>query len=113
MEFNTLLSQIKQKPGLYIGRASINDLYMFLNGVNFARRQLGCPPSEEEREFREFQPWLQKRFTIKSSQSWSRIILFFSCDEQEAFYRFFDLLSEFVSSHQSLEPLFQLEAQPA
>ncbi len=93
--YQELLQQIKKKPGLYIGNASISNLYMFLTGYQFARRQLNIPTSIEEQEFQHFQPWLQEKFGVQTSQSWSQIILFYSANEQDAFERFFNLLHEF------------------
>ncbi len=95
-DFYELLQQIQKKPGLYIGSPSINGLYMFLTGYQFARRQLGIPLLPQEREFREFQPWLQKNFGITTSQSWSQLILFHVVDERDAFERFFELFQEFL-----------------
>ena len=70
VDYYELLKQIQKKPGLYIGTPSISSLYMFLNGYQFARQQLHEPLTMQEREFREFQPWLQKKFNLKTSQSW-------------------------------------------
>jgi len=36
-----ILSKIKARPGLYIGRPSLSDLFMFLVGYKTARRELG------------------------------------------------------------------------
>jgi hypothetical protein len=93
--YHEVLQQIQKKPGLYIGNASISNLYMFLTGYQFARRQLNIPVSTEEQEFQRFQPWLQEKFGLKTSHSWSQIILFYSTDERDAFERFFNLLQEF------------------
>lgn len=95
-DYYDLLQQIQKKPGLYIGGPSISGLYMFLTGYQFARRQLSIPLSAQEREFREFQPWLQEKFGITTSQSWSQLILFHAIDEGDAFDRFFTLLQEFL-----------------
>lgn len=97
--YHDLLQQIQKKPGLYIGNPSISNLYMFLNGYQFARRQLNIPVSVEEKELQHFQAWLQEKFALKTSQSWSQIILFHSIDEREAFERFFDLFAEFLHCH--------------
>jgi len=101
-EFYNLLREIERKPGLYIGQPSISGLYMFLQGYGFARRQLNVPPSIEEQQFREFQPWLQQRFNLQTSQAWSQMILLTELNEQSAFNRFFDLWKEF-SQQQSTE----------
>ena len=88
-EFYNLLRDIEQKPGLYLGQPSISGLYMFLQGYSFARRQLNILPSLEEQQFRGFQPWLQQRFNLQTSQAWSQMILLTVLDEQTAFNRFF------------------------
>jgi hypothetical protein len=98
-DYYDLLQQIQKKPGLYIGSSSISSLYMFLTGYQFARRQLSIPLSAQEREFREFQPWLQEKFGTTTSQSWSQLILFHAMDERDAFERFFALLEEFRRSY--------------
>ncbi len=110
--FYQLLWQIQQKPGLYIGEPSINELYMFLQGYNFARRELKIVPSGEESEFREFQFWLQKKFNLQTSQSWSQLILLTSLNEQEGFYRFFELLEEFRHKHARSGYQVQVESLP-
>jgi hypothetical protein len=95
-DYYDLLQQIQKEPGLYIGSPLISNLYMFLTGYQFARRQLRIPMSTEERKFQEFQPWLQEKFGIKTSQSWSQLILFHAVDERDAFERFFMLFQEFL-----------------
>lgn len=52
-----ILQKIKTKPGMYIGRASVSDLFHFLVGFKTALRELGIKATEEEMDFyREFQP---------------------------------------------------------
>ncbi len=98
LSFYELLREIEHKPGLYIGRPSITDLQMFLAGYDFARQELAIPLTAEELHFREFQPWLQRKFDIKTSESWARIILAQTADEGTAFERFFTLLREFSNA---------------
>jgi hypothetical protein len=95
-DYYDLLHQIEQKPALFLGSPSLSNLYMFLTGYQFARRESKLPLSPQEREFQGFQPWLQDRLGIKTSQSWSQLILFHSTDERDAFERFFRLFDEFV-----------------
>lgn len=99
-EFCNLLRAIQQKPGLYLGQPSISGLYMFLQGYSFARRELNVSPSLAEKQFREFQPWLQQRLNLHTSQAWADLILQAHLDERTAFNRFFDLWDEFLQ-HQS------------
>jgi len=99
-----ILQKIQAKPGMYIGKPALNDLFMFLVGYKTARRELGIAPSQEEEEFqREFQPWLQKRFEVRTVNSWATIIRFYTHDEREAFNYFFQLLDEFLQRDKSLE----------
>lgn len=98
-----VLQKIKAKPGMYIGRAAISDLFMFLVGYEFARDELGIEPNELEIKFYEdFQPWLQKRFEVQTVNSWANIIQFYTGDEKEAFNYFFKLLDEFLQGQQNL-----------
>ncbi len=99
-ELYDLLNKIQQKPGMYIGCPSVSDLFMFLCGYQYAHQNMGNPITEQENEFHEFQPWLQKRFGVSTSASWARIILLYSGDEADGLKNFFDLLTEFRNERQ-------------
>lgn len=103
LSFYELLEKIKQRPALYLGKRSISHLQVFLDGYTFARRQLAVPLSEQEQEFEEFQDWIEKRFNQQSTQSWTRIILFYSEDESDALEQFFRLFEEFLIRDKYLE----------
>lgn len=99
-----ILQKIQARPGMYIGRPSISDLFMFLVGYKTARRELGIEPNEQGiKFFREFQPWIQERFKVQSVNSWAKIILLYSVDEKEAFTYFFKLLDEFLTQDKTSE----------
>ncbi|WP_216670295.1 hypothetical protein [Microcoleus asticus] len=68
----------------------------FLNGYTLACRQLGIPVTEQEQEFAEFQDWIEKQFNQPSTQSWARIILFYSEDESQALDTFFEPFEDFL-----------------
>jgi hypothetical protein len=92
-----MLQKIHKKPGMYIGRASATDLFMFIVGYRTAREELGVEPTEKEMEFYgDFQPWLQKRYEVSTSGSWARIIEFYTNNEERSFHRFYELLDEFL-----------------
>ena len=74
---------------------------MFLNGYQFARRQLKLPLSHQEQEFREFQPWLQSYLNMQTTQSWSNMILMQAADEADAFARFFTLFDLFLQEQRN------------
>jgi hypothetical protein len=92
----TLLEKIKAKPGLYIGKVAIADLRAFILGYRHARSELKVAITEAEADFyKNFQPWLQIRLNVRTSNSWDKIILFTVMDEKQAFDYFFQLLDEF------------------
>ena len=72
---------------------------MFLCGYEYSRQELNIPITDEEIQFQEFQPWLQKRFGLNTSASWARIILLYAIDETDGFNTFFDLLQEFIDKN--------------
>jgi hypothetical protein len=112
--FYESIRKIKKRPSMYLGKPSICNLRSYLAGYIFARRELGIAPTEEEQTFVKFQDWIQKKFNVSSSQSWDKIILFYSEDEHTALEQFFNLFEEFVRvSHpsDSLERI-NLQASP-
>jgi hypothetical protein len=97
----TLVEKVRKRPSMYLGQASISNLRSCLAGYILAKREMGLPPTEQEKEFTEFQSWIQEKFKINSSQSWDKIILFFCEDERSALERFFVLFDEFLENRQS------------
>jgi hypothetical protein len=103
-----LLEKINQKPGLYIGTASVTALRHFLVGYKFARQEMKFLPTEAELDFyQEFQPWLQNRFHLQTVNSWDKILLFKFVDEKAAFTNFFSLLEAFRhrDKSQDIDPI--------
>lgn len=102
------LERVKEKPGMYLGTASVTHLRLFLVGYRFARAELNIPSSDEEADFyRNFQPWLQIRLRVYTTNSWDKIILIQSANEKEAFHAFFVLLDEFRQrdKSQDIDPI--------
>ncbi len=106
-----LIQKIKRRPSMYLGRRSISNLRSCLAGYILARRELGVPQTEQEREFVEFQDWIKKRFNITSGQSWDSIILFYSEDEITAVDRFFELFEEFLQRNKKALEIDSIDAQ--
>ncbi|MUG97261.1 hypothetical protein F7734_34995 [Scytonema sp. UIC 10036] len=103
-----LLETIKTKPGLYLGTASISNLRMFIQGYRFARKELSITNTEVESDFyKNFQPWLQNRLSIRTVNGWDKIILLTCIDEKAAFDYFFQLLDEFLQrdKNQDIDPI--------
>lgn len=98
-----ILEKIKTKPGIYLGRPSVSDLFMFLVGYECARSELDIELDRAEEDFYgEFQPWLQKKMGITTVSSWAKIIMLYCHDEKSGFESFFNLLDEFKQRKNSL-----------
>ncbi len=95
LELYDLIRNIQKRPAMYLGQPSISHLRTFLAGYFLARHQLGEAETQQEKHFDNFQSWIQEKFKITSSQSWDKIILFFSQDEHKALEQFFQLFDEF------------------
>ncbi|WP_238361118.1 hypothetical protein [Iningainema tapete] len=66
-------------------------------------RELGVEATKEEMDFyREFQPWIQKKYHVSTSNSWAKIIMLHCGSEQEGFNTFYRLLDEFQNRNKSL-----------
>jgi hypothetical protein len=102
------LEKIREKPGLYLGRRSLQALYFFLKGYDFSREELGLESTKEELFFYEnFQEWLQSRFQVQTVSSWAKIIQLYSIDDRDAFENFFILLDEFLAKNIEARSSFQ------
>ncbi|MFN6515651.1 MAG: hypothetical protein RMY29_014310 [Nostoc sp. CreGUA01] len=99
-----VVEKIRVKPGMYLGRPSVSDLFMFLVGYEFSRSELGIDMTEEEEKFyAEFQPWLQKKFGVTTVTSWAKLIMLSCHDEKAGFEYFFKLFDEFFQRDISLD----------
>jgi hypothetical protein len=97
-----MLQRIKQRPGMFLGTCSITRFKSFLDGYMSARQDFGLPVTEQEKQFDQFQEWIQQRFDIKSSHAWDSIILFHSADERDALNNFFELFEKFGNGEKAL-----------
>jgi hypothetical protein len=79
----------------------------------FACRQLGTPQTEQEKQFSKFPTWIQQKFNIPSSQSWDKVILFFSQDEHTALEQFFKLFNEFAHADNHHSEIESVDTQSA
>ena len=89
-----VLKRIKEKPGMYIGRASVTDLFRFIVGYEFARGELDIDLNDWEADFHE---------NFHTSKSWASIIMLYCRDEKTGFERFFQVLEEFERRDKGLD----------
>ena len=91
-----LLQKVEKNSGMYLGRQSVSDLFMFLSGYEFARSQVNVELTQEEEDFyNDFQPWLQQKLGVRSVTSWAKLIMLSCHDEKTGFEMFFKFLREF------------------
>ncbi len=109
-QLSETLAQIKNQPTQYLRQTSLPHLFVFLNGYKIAKRDLGITiTSEEQKFYRDFQPWIQQKLKIKTVNSWANIIQLFCINDREAFNYFFELLAEFNQGEKPSEPPFLKE----
>ena len=91
-----LLQKVENNSGIYLGRQSVSDLFMFLAGYEFARSQINEQLTQEGEDFyNEFQPWVQQKLGVRSVTSWAKLIMLSCHDEKTGFEMFFKFLREF------------------
>ncbi|WP_017303312.1 hypothetical protein [Spirulina subsalsa] len=90
-----LLERIKKRPGMYLGRVSLIRLKMLLLGYSMSREELGLELTQQEKQFSQFQNWIQEKYNVNSSEGWENIILSQVNDERLAFELFFELFEQF------------------
>jgi hypothetical protein len=93
-----LIFTIKERPELYIGQRSLSLLQAYLHGW-LNRDEKSVTDSEL---IGKFQNWIQKRYNIRSSQSWAQIILFYSTSEYDGLDNFFRLFEEFMEQKKDI-----------
>jgi hypothetical protein len=93
MKFTELLEPLAARPGMYISERSIYCLQAFIDGFRFAAED---DPEAEEFMYG-FQQWTESRFEVSTTQSWAKIINFFSSDQTAALDEALRLLLEYRS----------------
>jgi len=105
-----LLLKVEKNSGMYLGRQSVSDLFMFLAGYEFVRSQINEEITQAEEDFyNEFQPWLQQKLGVRSLTSWAKLIMLSCHDEKTGFEMFFKFLREFQVRDQILRQLNRAE----
>jgi len=93
-----LLYKIKENPALFFGGRETVELLSCSIGGYLQRQSEIDGKLYGEYEFAKFQDFVQKKYNVISSQSWHRIIDFYSSSDREAFETFYKLLDEFLKN---------------
>ena len=88
------ISTIQSRTPMYIGGRTIIHLKAFIDGWFYGKEE----EIDDSYLLDDFQEWIQKKYNIRSSHSWDRIIAFYSTDECKALENFFQLFDEFITN---------------
>ena len=58
----TLLSKIRERPGMFLGRPTISGLHLFLNGISFAEDYYSLKDRITGFDWDRFEQWIEHRF---------------------------------------------------
>ncbi|MEK8130471.1 hypothetical protein WMW72_21415 [Paenibacillus filicis] len=91
------IQEVKQRPGMYIGKKSLHLLQAYLNGYIAYHNEVNKEPNYFF--LSEFQGYIQRRYNINTTHSWAELITFFSSNDNDAFDRFYELLDDFFAEN--------------
>lgn len=101
-----LLEEIRQRPALWLGTKSLTGLKCLLNGYEMAcykhaiRKTAQLP---DDVPWQGFNEWLKLRYgKVNWSVDWHWLLVEMSKSEEEAFDRFFELLTEYEKSYDTI-----------
>ena len=85
---------------MFIGRKSVRDLRIWLEGYSFARGQAGLPLLPDEGEFDGFDDFVCKKYGWQDVGGWAAKIAYYYRDDGHALDEFFKLLDEYRAAKQ-------------
>lgn len=92
-----LLEDIQRRPGVYLGKKSLDRLGHFLAGYMWC---MHCNFENEDNYLSGFQEFIADYYNIHSAHNWSDIIQFFCSTDEEAFDKFYELLKYWKTFNQ-------------
>lgn len=92
-EVLSLLKEMRNRLGMYVGGPSIVRLASFLRGYDLARQRFGGGAADSF--LPAFRDWIHERFH-SSQHSWEETILLHSANDADAVKCFWELLDEFL-----------------
>lgn len=94
-----LLESIRQWPAMYLGRKSVHDLHIWLQGLQTGLALSG--DFENDVDFSAFDQFVQDKYNWHDVGGWAGKIAYHRRDEAIALDRFFELYDEFRDQQQS------------
>ena len=93
MKIYQKLQEIREKPGMYLGRNSLELLKAYMDGYVAGYQEI--KNDFDLYFFSEFQIYIQEYYNVLSSHNWANIIRFYSIDDRDALDLFYFHLDEF------------------
>lgn len=87
-----LLEKIRIRPGMFLGKPSIELLRAFISGYLVNKKE----PDIDTDFYLEFQTFIEQKYSRKGTTHCITIIQSITTSDEEAFYKFFELLDEFL-----------------
>ena len=88
------IQNIRERPGIILGKPSASSLHAFLSGFAYARKDTD---SGDYDFLASFNQWVHDRYEVTSTQGWAKIIEFHSLTEAEEMNLFWKLLDAFLA----------------
>jgi hypothetical protein len=89
-----VINEIRERPGVILGRPSASTLYAFLSGYAYGRKN--SDPGDYQ-FLAGFNQSVQDRYEVTTSQGWAKIIEFYSTTEADEMTLFWKLLDDYVA----------------
>lgn len=91
-----MYQKIKEKPGLYIGKPSLTLLNAFMNGYMIGQYEING--DDEILDDHGLLEYVERYYSVsRTAKGVCCLVCENSESEEEAFYKFFELLKEFLS----------------
>lgn len=92
-ELYEVLKNVRECPKLYLGRKSLELLNAFISGYIVCQNKLSKNSADYLSGFQEF---IEKKYGLETTHSWSSLIRFFASSDEEAFDEFYILLDKYL-----------------
>jgi len=83
MSLAELFEEVLAQPALFVGNRCIIRIKSFMDGYRYALWKRG--DYDESDPYYGFQPFVEARFSVRTSHSWDRIVSFMTADDVGAF----------------------------
>jgi hypothetical protein len=88
----------RQRPGMWMGRKSLDDLWALCNGYLWAEMDMGIAVSAARDFASQFQQWIEDRYPFAKGRPWNKVLDFLTLSSPDrAWASFYDALDGFLA----------------